>query len=181
MLSEALILAALSRLSERLESLDVVGELNLLGGTAMVLAFRARQSTKDVDAIFEPAEVIREQARLVAGELDLPEDWLNDAAKGFLAPSGQFRELPGLSLPNLRVQVPVTEYLLAMKVMAARTVFGHQSGDKADIRFLIRQLGLTNAKDVFDIVEKYYAASRIPPRSLYLVEEILAEEGEYEQ
>lgn len=79
MLSRELILSALGLLSKRLEARDVVGEINLLRGTAMVVGFSARQSTKDVDAIFAPVSIIREAAAAVAAELELPEGWLNDA------------------------------------------------------------------------------------------------------
>jgi len=37
-----------------------------VGGTVMVLAFTARLATKDVDAIFEPAQVVRSAAERVA-------------------------------------------------------------------------------------------------------------------
>lgn len=143
----------------------------------MVLGFQARQSTKDVDAIFAPAPIVREEARGVAEDLGLPEDWLNDAAKGFLSPHAEFRDLPDLQLPYLRVQVPTAEYLLAMKVMSARAGLGGELGDREDIRFLIRWLGLVSVEQVMEIVRRYYDPSRILPRSMYLVEEILWEEG----
>src|SRR5262249_21735744 len=81
MLTRATSVEALSRLSNHLKEKGIVGEISLLGGTAMVLAFQARQATKDVDAIFAPAAVMREAARAVAAEMGLPEGWLNDAAK----------------------------------------------------------------------------------------------------
>src|SRR6058998_833345 len=82
MLTREVILSALSRLSDRLREMNVVGEINIVGGTAMMLAFQVRQTTKDVDAIFAPVDAVREAARFVAGDLDLPIDWLNDAVKG---------------------------------------------------------------------------------------------------
>jgi hypothetical protein len=45
--------AALGALSEMLGELGVHGEICLFGGKVMVLAFTARLSTKDVDAIFQ--------------------------------------------------------------------------------------------------------------------------------
>ena len=176
MLNRDSILQALSRLSERLEHRAVIGEINLLGGTAMVLGFQARQSTRDVEAIFAPASIIREEAKSVADELDLPADWLNDAAKGFVSPKGEFQALRDLDFSNLRVQAPTAEYLLALKVMAARVGIG-QSTDKEDIRFLIRRLELSTAEQVFELVSRYYDPSRVLPRSMYLVEEILSEEA----
>jgi hypothetical protein len=79
------IIAALARLAELLRERGVKGEICLLSGTAMVLAFNARPSAKDVDAIFEPVTVIRELAAVAASELNLPEDWLNDGAKVFIS------------------------------------------------------------------------------------------------
>ena len=165
MLSQATIVAALSQLSGELGKRGVLGELNVVGGTAMVLAFNARDSTKDVDAIFEPSAEIRSAAAVVAESLALPPDWLNDAAKGFLSASGEFTPVATMDLPHLRVQAPSPEYMLAMKVMAARV----------GIAFLIRLLALTTSDAVMTIVARYYDPSRILPRSVYLVDQILAE------
>ncbi|MBM3814688.1 MAG: hypothetical protein FJW20_23940 [Acidimicrobiia bacterium] len=175
MLDRESILKALSTLSDLLQQQDIVGEINILGGTAMVLGFRARQATKDVDAIFAPAQAIRRAAAQVADQLNLPQSWLNDAAKGYLSPTGDFRRLAGLELPNLRIQVPTPQYMLAMKVMAARIGMAGERGDKEDIAFLIRLLGLRDTRNVMAIVERYYQPPQILPKSSYLVDEIMEE------
>ena len=172
MLTREIILTALRLLSERLQQKGVVGEIDILGGSAMMLAFQARQATKDVDAIFAPVDVVREAARWVAGELDLPVDWLNDAVKGFASERPRFQKLGGLDFPNLRIQTPVPEYLLAMKVMAARVGLSGQQSDVEDIAYLIGLLELKNSEEVFRIVQEYYDPARIMPRSMYLVDEI---------
>src|SRR5689334_6579135 len=79
------VLRALQSLSDQLGQQGIMGEICLFGGTAMMLAFSARLSTKDVDALFHPTRVIRELAQHVAREQHLPADWLNDGVKGFLS------------------------------------------------------------------------------------------------
>lgn len=172
MLTREIVLTALRLLSARLQEKGVVGEINILGGTAMMLAFQARQATKDVDAIFAPVDIVREAARSVAGELDLPDDWLNDAAKGFASERPRYQKVEGVEFSNLRLQSPVPEYLLAMKVMAARAGFQGERGDGEDIQFLIELLKLRNSEEVLNIVQEYYDPARILPRSMYLVDEI---------
>ena len=103
MLSRPTILTAFEQLSDELRKRGVLGELNVVGGTAMVLAFNARTSTKDVDAIFEPASDVRSAAAVVGQNLALPADWLNDAVKGFMSPLGEFAPIASIDLPNLRV------------------------------------------------------------------------------
>jgi hypothetical protein len=175
MLTRDIIVMAFTKLSDELGRRGVLGELNVVKGATMVLAFNARASTKDVDAIFEPSADVREAAAVVARNLQLPADWLNDAVKGFLSPTGEFARVPSIDLPNLRVQAPTPEYMLAMKVLAARTGAGSEKGDADDIAFLIELLGLTNADSVLDIARRYYDPSRILPRSVYLVDEIFEE------
>ena len=51
----------------------------------MVLAFNARERTKDVDAVFHPPPLFRKLAVVVQDELSLPAEWLNYVVKGFLA------------------------------------------------------------------------------------------------
>lgn len=96
-------------------------ELILVGGALMVLRFRARESTRDVDvAILAPADAqrVRELARRVAAERGWPEDWLNDGAKGYLV--GLSSGPVVLSAPGIEVRSPDTAQLLAMKLSAWR-------------------------------------------------------------
>jgi hypothetical protein len=175
-LTREAILNALGLLSDELSKEAVVGEVCLFGGTVMVLAFTARLATKDVDALFQPAQSIRVAARRVAEEQKLPTDWLNDGVKGFVSARHETTtgNLPQFS--HLRLTMPVPEYLLAMKCMAARlgTITGEGS-DVPDIIFLIRHLNLKTAKSVLDIVGQYYPANRIAVKTQYLIEGLFDE------
>jgi hypothetical protein len=175
-LSRTAILNALERLSDELGRRSLTGELCLFGGTVMVLAFNARIATKDVDALFKPAREIREAAAGIAEQLGLPSDWLNDGVKGFISSRHEVLEGNLPQFKNLRLTMPTPEYLLAMKCMAGRigTVAG-ESSDVPDIVFLIRQLNLKSAKEVLDLVSRYYPANQIAVKTQYLVEGLFEE------
>jgi hypothetical protein len=175
-LTREAILRALGSLSEELGREGVVGELCLFGGTVMVLAFTARLATKDVDALFQPATLIRDLARSIAEEQHLPADWLNDGVKGYVSARHETTTGNLPQFPHLRLTMPVPEYLLAMKCMAAR--LGGTTGEPTDIPdviFLIRHLRLGTAGEVLDLVGQYYPANRIPVKTQYLVEGLFEE------
>jgi hypothetical protein len=176
-LSREKILGAFEALSSELGQRGVVGEVCLLGGTVMVLAFTARLTTKDVDALFQPAQPIRQIASRIAAEQHLPENWLNDGAKGFLSARHETTTGNLPQFPHLRLTMPVPEYLLAMKCMAARLGgTGDEPSDVADIRFLIRHLAFKSPAEVLDVVTLYYPANRIPVKTQYLVEGLFEED-----
>ena len=158
----------LAELNEELRAMDVKGEICLYGGAAMCLVFDARPATKDVDAIFRPAQQIRKAAERVAHAHGLKDDWLNDAVKGFVVPHPQ-RVLFDFS--NLKVYVPEPDYLLAMKTLAARV----NMTDRGDVELLIESLKLTTADEVFAILEKYYPRQQIKPATQFFVEEIFGQ------
>jgi len=175
-LTREAILRALSSLSDELGKQGVTGELCLFGGTVMVLAFTARLSTKDVDALFQPSPLIRDIAKRIGEEQSLPTDWLNDGVKGFVSARHETTAGNLPQFPHLRLTMPVPEYLLAMKCMAAR--LGGTTGetsDVPDILFLLRHLQLKSAKNVLDLVGEYYPANRIPVKTQYLVEGLFEE------
>jgi hypothetical protein len=170
------IVRALAALSDELGRAGVTGEVCLFGGTVMVLAFTARLATKDVDALFQPSPVIRAAAQRVAEAQQLPADWLNDGVNGFLSPRHETTTGNLPQFPHLRLTMPVPEYLLAMKCMAARLGGpGGEASDVPDILFLLRHLGLRSAPEALAIVGQYYPASRISVKTQYLVEGLFAE------
>ena len=86
------ILAALEALNLALAEREVIGELCVFGGAVMVLAFNARLATKDVDAVFEPAALVRELARQVGEIAGFPANWLNDGVKAQFLVESLFEE-----------------------------------------------------------------------------------------
>jgi hypothetical protein len=175
-LDRSQIVRAFERLAGILRERATEGEICLLGGTVMVLAFKARPATKDVDAIFQPADVIREAADVVRKEQGLPEAWLNDGAKGFLSANHQVEagDLP--QFDGLRIMAPTAEYMLAMKCMASRIAHADTDpSDVTDIRFLLGHLGIRTPDAALAIVGRFYPPDRVPPRAAYLLEAILAE------
>ena len=169
------IIAALARLSELLAEANVIGEVCLFGGTAMVLVFNARLSTRDVDAIFQPAGLIREMAAKIAEERGLPADWLNDGVKGFQSTTPELTQGTVPQFSHLRIFRPSASYLLAMKCMAARAADPETAGDKNDIIALIRNLGLETEDEVMKHVTRFFPTERILPKTQFMIHEIMAE------
>lgn len=160
--------ALVQRLSERLVQRGLIGEISLYGGAVMVLAHRSRLATKDVDAVFAPKQEIYDAAAEVAEECHVEKDWLNDAVKGFLSERNETTLL--LELAGLRIFVAAPEYMLAMKCMSMR--LGKGDTDLEDVRFLMNHLDLQEAKDVLELVSRYYPEDRIQPKTRFAIEEI---------
>lgn len=164
------ILRALERLSEILETRGVKADLFVIGGAAMTVAYRARPSTRDVDAIFKRRNEVFKAAGQVAREQGLPDEWLNDGAKKFLGRPDR-RPLPILDLPGVRLMAASPEYLFAMKVLADR-----HDRDRTDLRFLIRRLGLKNLKEAVHLFSEVYPDHEIPHDTRARLAELIAEE-----
>lgn len=153
-------------LNEALGERGETGEVGIVGGSVMCLVYDARKSTKDVDAIFKPVSLIRKLAMRVAENEGVEDDWLNDAAKGFL--EGTFKKQDVLSLSHLRVWAPEPRYMLAMKCLSARW----DSHDREDVIFLVNFIRLKDSESVFQIIEHYYPHCRIPPKTKFFIQEI---------
>lgn len=135
----------------------------------MCLAFRTRDATRDVDALFEPSLAVLEAALRVAERERVPESWLNDAVKGYTSDRGTFE--PFLELPHLRILRATTEYMLAMKCLAMRV--GEGFHDEEDVRYLLRNLGLRGVADAEVILARYYPLERYPGKALAALRELL--------
>lgn len=160
----------LELLAEELETAGVEGEVYLVGGAVMCLAFDARPATRDIDALFRPAREIREAAARVADRAGVPRGWLNDAVKGFLDDRGDFDRF--LELPNLRVFIARPEYLLAMKCASMR--LAEEFHDVEDVRYLLRYLNITTVDQALEIVARYVDEERLMPKTHLALEELLS-------
>ncbi len=147
----------------------VEGELYLVGGAVMCLAFNAREATKDVDGLFEPATAVREAAARVAAAAGVDAAWLNDAVKGYLSPRGEFDRF--LQLPHLKVFVARPQYLLAMKCAALR--LGAEFHDLDDVRYLLRFLNVGTSDEALAIIARYFDESHLLPKTRLILEELL--------
>jgi hypothetical protein len=156
----------LQELNDELCAVNIKGEICLYGGAVMCLAFKTRPATKDVDAIFEPVKEIRRAAGKIAEKYDLPIGWLNFAVKMFVT-NHQKQIL--FDLPYLKVYTPEADYLLAMKILAARA----DTSDLEDIEFLLGYLNLKAVEDVLKIVGDFYPKKEVKPETVFLLEELL--------
>jgi hypothetical protein len=143
----------LQRLGELAQAQGLHVRLALVGGAAMVLAYEARQSTRDVDVvILSPAEarLVRNLVKRIAAERDWPEDWLNDGAKGYLVGISKGPLL--FSAPGIEALSPSIEQLLAMKLCAWRDDL-----DISDARRLLQEILQSGSgkDDIWKSLEPY--------------------------
>lgn len=157
----------LAEVGAALDERGVRGDMFVVGGAAMALAYNTRRATRDIDAVFEPKAVIYEIAAVVGARHGLDEGWLNDGVKGLLpGDDPDAREL--LELPGLRVLVASPRYLLALKVAAARV-----DRDADDIRRLAELCDARTPQDILDLTEEVIGTSRpLEPKAQFLIEEL---------
>lgn len=159
-------------LGERLQRRGVVGEVYVIGGAAIALAYDARRATRDVDAVYVPHGIVQQEAQALGRELGLPPWWLNEQVSVYAAPQGDPQAAVTFWHPGLRVSAASPEHLLAMKVIASRR------RDADDIQLLVARLGLTSVQEVVAVCERVFPQQPLARRSLLLLEDLLgAPEG----
>ena len=132
-------------------------ELALYGGAVFTLVYGSRETTRDVDAIIKPAEIGARLVKQVAQEQELSEDWLNGDVRLFLSPRGQTRAFPSAEFePGLNITIPTANYLLALKLKAARPALIGYPGDEPDIRFLLEKIKPPSIEVLDDIFERFF-------------------------
>ena len=137
LLSRADILRAFEALAHEFEAGTTTsrGEIVVAGGAALVVLYGAREATRDVDAFAVGSTdlaALRRAVLRVSSALDLPEDWLNDGAKGYL--NGLQPGTVLLDRPALLIRALAPQQLLAMKLCAWR-----DDVDVEDARVLLHE------------------------------------------
>jgi hypothetical protein len=169
MLTKEQILALFNELNEELGRSGTRGDVVVVGGAAMTLAYDARPATRDVDAIWHPSAEVRAAAARVAARHDgIDPDWLNDGVKGFLPAADHASGRVIYDSPNLTVSAPSAEYMLATKLLASRV-----SRDEADILTLYELCGLRTVDEGLDLLERYYGGRPIEAKVRFFLEELL--------
>lgn len=134
----------------------------------MALVLGSRKVTKDIDAyLAPPTDPVRRVAQAVAQELGLPPDWLNDGIKGFFyvpPPQTLWREFGGL-----RVYAVAADYMLALKIYAAR------QADCQDVQALAQHLGIRTSDEALEVAGRYIPSSLLTARHRYFAESCLQE------
>jgi hypothetical protein len=172
-LDRATLEAAFERMGRLASERGKVIDIAIFGGSCLVLASDIRLATRDVDAVFlSHPELAYELGDIVARELALPGDWLNQAVRSYAFARGNpdpellpLGEYPKHGIVGLRAFVPTPRFLLAMKLIANRDSGDDEARDLADIVALMAVTGLTDAASLATLVAACYpAAVGIGPR-----------------
>lgn len=170
MLSRERILELFAELDDELAAVGTRGDVFIVGGAAMAIAYDARPSTQDVDGIWHPSKEVRDAAhRVAARHDDVEEDWLNDGAKDFLPGPDPGASPVVYEGACLSVSAGSPEYLLATKLLASRV-----SRDEEDILLLYGLCGFTTVDEGLDLLERYYPGRPIEAKVRFYLEELLA-------
>jgi len=126
----------------------------IVGGAAISLTYdTTRRTTQDVDAsILNHPKEFSEAVTSVANIYNLPENWLNTSAVGFMSQRPMGEELE-IQFPGITVISGSPEHLIAMKIRALR------KQDIDDLVFLIQQLDIHSPEDVAKITNEQFDES----------------------
>lgn len=146
-------------------------QIAVYGGSALMLASNFRFATEDVDVseLEHPlpgwlAAVVHE----IAEKNRWREDWLNDGVAFHLSSLAD-RSIDHLEFgtfprdgtpPGLAISVPSAEYLLALKLKAARISDPLRGeAERLDILNLMRVVGISTVEDAIVLLGKYFPVS----------------------
>lgn len=166
---------ALKLLADLAEKEHLHLELCIYGGSALMLVYNCRDSSKDIDVIMRPRDKALKLAEKVAEILNLHEDWLNDDVKMYLGEKPALRQLvlDEVNSPFLTLSVPTAGYLLAMKALACRRALPGFKGDINDLTFLIKKMNIQSVKEIQIHIDKYFMDSPLPATTVAFLEDLL--------
>ena len=164
-----------------LEAFDEIGraavaagtrlQIQVYGGSALMLASNFRFATEDVDIAEiggEWPDWLRAVAAKIAAERGWGSDWLNDGVAFHLSALAthagdhlEFGTFPrGGSTVGLVVCVPSAEYLLALKLKAMRVTDALRGDtERLDILNLMDVVGVETADQAIAVLAKYFPVS----------------------
>jgi len=150
---------------------EVLGEIAVYGGTAIMLQFDWRKVTEDVDAVIRANEregAIKDAVIYAALRLGLPDDWLNNYVGSFTPETeadaffSAYGSYPRGETPSLRVFVAKPEYICAMKLKALQR---DDVGDRDfnDAVALASAVGIRTADQLAALFASFFPDERLDP------------------
>jgi len=152
-----------------------------------VLVADFRRATRDVDAVVAGDEAfVAEQAARIGGGLGLPEGWLNDGVRTYLAPNDEesrryFGSYPSEAEPGLRVFVLTPAYMLAMKLMALRIDPAEGTQDLHDVLSLLDIVGIERREGLVALAAGFYPEARVSGKLMLALDGIWREKERRER
>ena len=142
---------ALDELSAALARDRRRAHIHLVGGGAMIMLYGRRSLTGDIDvAIAEGHGPVLDAVRSIAASRGWPSTWLNDQAAMYRPRAPDPAPRPVYSSPSLVVMGASPEYMLAMKLQAAR------GADAEDLRLLLHECGISAPEDALAIHDRLF-------------------------
>jgi len=140
----------------------------------MILYFGAIRATRDVDGLLLRGDLteLRQAIQRVARKHNLPEDWMNDADKGFadILPRDFYRRLVPIDLPFERLRL----YVLGRPEQVALKIVALREQDLEDLELLLPQL---SADDRDILVRIMYHVGTFRPDWAQKIRYFLLEQG----
>ena len=142
---------ALDELSEALARDRRRAHIHMVDGGVMIMLYGRRSLTGDIDvAIAEGHGPVLDAVRSIAASRGWPSTWLNDQAAMYRPQNPDPAPRPVYSSPSLVVMGASPEYMLAMKLQAAR------GADAEDLRLLLEECGISAPEDALAIHDRLF-------------------------
>ena len=158
----------LKEVNQRLAVIPCKGEIIIVGGAVMTAVFGSRESTGDIDAAYEPEQIINKIVEDMAHVHGLREDWLNNDAAKFVR--DKYNKKVFKKWSNLTVWHIDEEGMLALKLTAARPSPLYK--DLKDAIFLSNELKIQSEQQLFDIVFEYFGRDGCTQRTLAFIKQV---------
>jgi hypothetical protein len=165
------VVSAFDVMGHYLREREVLGEIAVYGGTAIMLQFDWRKVTEDVDAVIRANEregAIKDAVIYAALRLGLPDDWLNNYVGSFTPETESdtffsvYGSYPRGATPSLRVFVARPEYICAMKLKALQR---DNVGDRDfnDAVALASAIGISTAEELGSLFSSFFPDEKLDP------------------
>ena len=167
------ILDALEELSKLLARDRLRAQIHMVGGSAMIMLYGRRSLTGDIDVtVAEGHGPLLDAVRRIARRRGWPSTWLNEQATPYQPRDPDPAPRSIFSSPSLVVMGASPEYMLAMKLQAAR------GADAEDLRRLLELCGISEEEEAVAIHDRLFPDRPAGERQRQFLTAVLTGSGE---